>query len=104
MSEIPIDTKGKRPAFFSDPAIDTVMTALLEVMTENWTLRERLYALEKALTESGSLPANAVNNITWSDSEKMSHEGERQRILSDAFRALSSHYVSRSARQKDIDT
>jgi len=104
MSDIPIDTKGKRPAFFEDPAIDTVMTVMLEVMTENWTMRERLYALEKALTASGALPPNAVDDVKWSDTEKMAHEGERQRILNDAFRALNRSFVSRTDRQKDIDS
>jgi len=103
MTDHPLDTKGKRPAFFTDPAMDTMMTALLDVMAENWALKERLYALEKALVDDGTLKAEAVENVQWTDDEKMSHEMERQRILTDAFRALKSEFVGRAARQKNID-
>lgn len=103
MSDHPLDTKGKRPAFFTDPALDSMMTALLEVMAENWSLKERLYALEKALKSDGVLADDAVENIRWTDTEKMAHETERQRILNDAFRALKGDFVGRAARQKDID-
>lgn len=103
MPQMPLDTKGKRPAFFNDKAVDTLMTTILEVMAENWTLKERLFALEKALVDTGVLAADSVENVTWSDSEKMAHETERQRILTDAFRALNSEFIGRSARQNDID-
>ena len=103
MSDMPLDTKGKRPAFFNDEALDAMMTALLETMAENWTLKERLYALEKALAENNVIPANAVENVTWTDAEKAAHEVERQRILTDAFRALKGQFTGRSARQSEID-
>jgi len=73
MSDMPLDTKGKRPAFFNDEALDAMMTALLETMAENWTLRERLYALEKTLTENNLISEDAIENITWTDAEKMDH-------------------------------
>lgn len=103
MSEIPIDTKGKRPAFFEDPAIDTVMTALLEVMAENWTLKERVKALEKCLYEKGVLDEDAVESVTWTDAEKMALETQRQDFLREAFRALKGDFVSRAKRQEEID-
>jgi hypothetical protein len=103
MTDHPLDTKGKRPAFFSDPALDSMMTALLEVMAENWSLKERLYALEKALKTDGVLKEEAVENVSWSDDEKMAHEVERQRILTDSFRALKGDFVGRAARVNDID-
>lgn len=104
MNDLRLDTKGKRPAFFSDPAMDAMMTALLEVMAENWTLRERLLALEKALISQGVIAEDAVEKVDWSDTEKAKHEIERQRILVDAFRSLKGEFVGRAARQKDIDS
>jgi len=103
MSEHPLDTQGKRPAFFTDPVIDAMMTAVLEVMTENWSLKERLYALEKTLTENGVIASDAVESVTWSADDIQAHEVERQRILKDAFRALQGDFVGRSARVSDID-
>ena len=104
MSVMPLDTKGKRPTFFNDKAVDALMTIVLEIMAENWTLKERLFALEKTLVDKGVLEVDSVEKVTWSDSEKMAHETERQRILTDAFRALNSEFVGRAARQKDIDS
>lgn len=104
MPDMPLDTQGKRPTFFNDKAMDAMMTALLEVMAENWTLKERLFAVEKALINEGVFANNTVENISWSDAEKMAHETERQRILTDAFRALKSDFVGRAARQEDIDS
>jgi len=49
MSQIRLDIKGKRPSFFGDPAIDSLMTALLETMSENHALRERVYAMETSM-------------------------------------------------------
>lgn len=102
--DLPLDTKGKRPAFFEDPAVDCVMTALLEVLAENWTLKERMLAMEKALVESGALTADAVEKVKWTPEEAASHEAMRQRVLHDAFRALDSRFQSIPKRKKLIDS
>ena len=101
----PIDFNraGKRPQFFADPSMDTTMTALLETMSENWALKERLYALEKALNEAGVLTPDAVGAVTWTEAEAAAHEAERQRLLQDAFRALTDRFQSRAAQQQEID-
>ena len=41
--------KGRRPSFFADPAIDQVMTFVLELVTEVSVLRERLDTVERLL-------------------------------------------------------
>ena len=103
MGEIPLDVRGKRPAFFDDPATDAMMTALLEVMAENWALKERLYALEKVLVDGGALKKGALEGVEWSDAERAVHEAERRRILEDALRAVKGNFQSASARRKSID-
>lgn len=101
--DLPLDPKGKRPAFFDDPAIDCVMTALLEALAENWTLKDRLLALEKALVQNGTLDPNAVESVTWSSEESAAHESARQRILKDAFRSLNANFQAASARKMGIN-
>ena len=101
--DLPLDTKGKRPAFFEDPAIDCVMTALLEVMAENWTLKERLLAMEKALVSQGSLAPDSIEKVEWSEAEIAEHAAMRQQSLQDAFRALNSRFQSISKRKELID-
>jgi hypothetical protein len=75
---LPRVSKGKRPQFFDDPAIDQVMTFFLELMTEVSTLRERVDTMERLLDEKGTLcradieefrPAAAaeLERSTWRD-------------------------------------
>ncbi len=46
---LPRVTKGKRPYFFDDPAIDQMMTFFLELMTEVSVMRDRLDTVERLL-------------------------------------------------------
>ena len=90
--DLPLDAKGKRPAFFDDPSVDCLMTALLESLAENWTLKERLMALEKALVYAKVISSDAVESVEWSAEETATHEVMRQRILKDAFRSLNTDF------------
>lgn len=53
--KLPRVTKGKRPSFFDDPAIDQLMTFTLELMTEVAVLRERLDTHERVLDRKGTM-------------------------------------------------
>lgn len=46
---LPRSSKGQRPSFFDDPAIDQVMTFFFELMTEVAVMRERLDTVERLL-------------------------------------------------------
>ena len=47
--KLPRVSKGERPKFFDDPAIDQMMTFFLELMTEVSVLRERVDTVERLL-------------------------------------------------------
>ncbi|GAA4823846.1 hypothetical protein GCM10023232_21980 [Sphingosinicella ginsenosidimutans] len=51
--KLPRVSKGKRPRFFDDPAIDQMMTFMLELMSEVTALRERTDTIERLLDERG---------------------------------------------------
>ncbi|MFZ5748495.1 MAG: hypothetical protein ACOY45_12670 [Pseudomonadota bacterium] len=53
--KLPRVSKGKRSRFFDDPAIDQVMTCLLELMAEVSSLRERQDTVERLLDEKGAV-------------------------------------------------
>ena len=53
--KLPRVSKGKRPRYFDDPAIDQVMTFLLELMAEVSSLRERVDTVERLLDEKGAI-------------------------------------------------
>ena len=58
--KLPRHTRGKRPHFFDDPAIDQMMTFMLELTTEVSVLRERLDTVERLLDRHGSVTRAAI--------------------------------------------
>gem|GEM_PF-387244 len=61
--QLPRHTKGKRPDFFDDPAIDQMMTFLLELTTEVGVLRDRLDTVERLLDQHGSVTRAAIESF-----------------------------------------
>lgn len=57
---LPRHTRGKRPHFFDDPALDQMMTFILELTTEVAVLRERLDTVERLLEAHGSVTRAAI--------------------------------------------
>ena len=47
--------KGKRPAYFDDPAIDRTLSIVMAVAAEVSVLRERLDTVERLLEAKGSI-------------------------------------------------
>ena len=103
MTDIRLDIKGKRPSFFGDPAIDTMMTALLETMSENYALRERLHALEAALENKGVISSDDVETAKISEETLTKMQKDQQDFLTDAFRALNANFHSRAAHQALVE-
>lgn len=52
---LPRVSKGKRSRFFDDPAIDQLMTCLLELMAEVSAMHERVDTIERLLDAKGSV-------------------------------------------------
>lgn len=50
---LPRETKGHRPQFFDDPAVDQIMTFFMGLMTEVMVLRDRQETLERTLDQKG---------------------------------------------------
>lgn len=77
---LPRTSKGKRSQFYDDPAIDDLMTFLLEHMAETGALRERLDTLERLLEAKG--------NVTRADIEAYQPSPEVEKERSDWTRAF----------------
>ncbi len=56
---LPEFTRGKRPYFFADPAIDTLMSVVLEMAQEISVLRERQDAMERFMESRGGFDRSA---------------------------------------------
>lgn len=53
--KLPRRAKGKRPQFFNDPAIDQMMTFIIELATEVSVVYDRLDTMERLLDAKGTI-------------------------------------------------
>ncbi|MCU0758459.1 MAG: hypothetical protein MUF07_04550 [Steroidobacteraceae bacterium] len=60
--KLPRHTRGKRPHFFDDPAIDQMMTFLIELTTEVSVMRERLDTVERLLERDGKVTRATIES------------------------------------------
>ena len=61
--KLPRVSKGKRSRFFEDPAVDQLMTFLLELMAETSALRERVDTIERLLDEKGTIGRDEIEEF-----------------------------------------
>ena len=66
-------TKGNRPSFFDDPALDQLMTFILELSTELAVLHERHDTLERLLDKCGSVSRADIEQF------RLDGDGEAER-------------------------
>ena len=98
-----LDTRGTRPAFFSDPDLDAMMTALLETMSQLWATRDYAHALEKLLVEKGLIEAGELDALAWGAEEATQNHAARAAFFDDAFRAVGARYQKAKSRTREID-
>ena len=55
--------KGGRRAFFEDAETDRVLAMLLRLLTEHWSLKERVMTLEALLVEHGVLTPEQLESF-----------------------------------------
>jgi hypothetical protein len=58
--QLPRQTRGKRPQFFADPALDQMMTFLMELTTEVAVLHERQDTVERLLERDGKVTRASI--------------------------------------------
>lgn len=93
MPEIKRRSKGKQKAFFKDPATDKILNSLLVLLSEHWTLRQRVLTLEKLLEKNNVFAADELENMEVTEQTNAEFEGMRQKLLSDVFASLEQEYT-----------
>lgn len=71
MSEQPLDwmlranarAKGKRPEYFEDPALDSILSMVMALVAEVSVLRERADTVERLLEANGSIKREDIENF-----------------------------------------
>lgn len=79
---------GRRSTFFEQEALDHIVTMMVELSTELWVTRERLYAVEAVLGAAD--PSFGESIARWEPDASQAAElaAMRTRMLGEVFRAL----------------
>jgi hypothetical protein len=84
----PLDASTRRQSFFESESLDRLVSMVLELATEHWVLRERVYVLERAAAGLGiDLPA-AIEAHRLTDAERAELAQMRARMLEQIMRTL----------------
>ena len=86
---LPRVAKGKRPHFFDDKAIDHLMTMVLELSTELYTVYARLDTLERTLAARAVIEPGEVDAFKIDDAADAERLQWRELLLSRLFRTIS---------------
>ena len=80
--------KGKRPQYFSDPAIDKLHAIVMTLVGEVCVLRERLDAVERLLDAGGTLSRETVDNYVPDDAADAERRREREAYIARILRVV----------------
>lgn len=103
MSRINMDSRGRRPRFFPAAGADEMMSMLLELASEVWTVKERLYVVEKAAAEAGLDLSERIETWRPSDEQAAELEAQRKQMLNSLFRSMEARYVTGSHLREEMD-
>ena len=103
MSQIPMDSTGKRPRFFAEKGSDEMVSMMLELMSEFWAMRERLYALERAAEEAGLPLTQRIEEWQPSAEEAAELDQDRQRMIQTVLRSLEANHVPGLHLRRSLD-
>jgi hypothetical protein len=84
--KLPRETRGKRPHFFEDPALDQMMTFLIELTTEVSVMRERLDTVERLLESDGKVTRATLEAYRAPPEVEAERAGWRDAYLKRVFR------------------
>lgn len=83
---LPRVAKGKRPQFFSDPAIDQMMTFIIELSAEVSVVYDRLDTVERLLDAKGTVSRADIEAYRAPDAVETERMARRDAYLKRVFR------------------
>lgn len=102
-NRIPLAHRGRRPRFFAAPGVDELVSAVLELTSEVWVLRQRMWLLEKAAADSGLDLTAKLEAYQPTAEEAAELTRMREALVAGVLRGMEGDYVERSRVQKEID-
>lgn len=85
---LPMQAAGKRSCFFGNEGADHLLAMVMELSSQLWITRERLFAVESVLGRTNGNLARQVETWEASEEEAARLEEMRKSFLSELFRTL----------------
>lgn len=86
--ELPRHTRGKRPHFFDDPAVDQLMSVVLAMSAEISVLYDRIDAMQRLMDEKGSLSHEELEAYLPNEAAAAERQAHREELLQRIFRVV----------------
>ncbi len=93
MKRIPMKHRGKRPRFFEAKGMDELMSMVLEVTTEVWVVKKRLYLLERVANNAGISLTPGIENYELNEDEIKDLDNLRHKLIATVLRATEGEFV-----------
>lgn len=103
MSKISVENRGKRPNFFPESGVDQQMSMILELMSEVWIMRERMYALEQVAADAGLPLGEKLENWQPSEAQAQELDEQRNRMIKTVLRSLEANNVPGLHLRRSLD-
>jgi hypothetical protein len=84
--KLPRTAKGKRSVFFDDPAIDQIMTFILELSAEVSVVYDRLDTVERLLDKKGTINRQDIEDFRPTEEVDTQRNIRRESYLKRVFR------------------
>jgi len=84
----PLDASARRQSFFESESIDRLVTMVMELATELWVLRERVYVLEREAERLGMPLRGAIENHRLTAEEQAELAEMRRQMLDQLMRTV----------------
>ncbi|MEM6682334.1 MAG: hypothetical protein AAF607_08835 [Pseudomonadota bacterium] len=81
-------SRGKRPQYFDDPAVERMMSMLLVTVQELAVTRERLDTIERLLEKSDTLSKSDIESFTPTKDEAYERGLAHRELISRVTRAV----------------
>ena len=87
-TELPKHSKGERPYFFDDPAVDKLLAMLLAMAGELSVLRDRLDTLERIVEEKGLINRQDIESYEPDKNVIAERDAQREEYLKQILRIV----------------
>jgi len=85
--------RGKRPRFFEAHGMDEMVSMVLQLTTEVWVIKKRLYLLERVAGNAGVALTPEIENYDLSTAEIAELDVLRNELIATVLRATESEFT-----------